>query len=61
MASRAVNLLDCDCSLHTHADNLSYGAYVDVKKILDEGTRITDTIITYCNGIQVEDNEKGAE
>ena len=64
-AKTLVNQLPCSCSLHTHADNLAYGTYLEVKGLLDNNTPITEAIEDFCRDVQLEfkplAKEKGAE
>ena len=57
--------LPCSCTLHTHADNLAYGVYIEVSEILNNGTPISDKIEDFCDEVQMEfkplAKEKGTE
>ena len=57
--------LPCSCPLHTHADNLAYGVYVEVSQTLNNNVAISDKIEQFCDEVQMEfkplAKEKGAE
>lgn len=52
-ASEYINSLDCDCSLHTHADSMAYNTYVELTKALADGGEISPTRVAYCDALAV--------
>lgn len=64
-AKTLVNQLPCSCSLHTHADNLAYGVYLEVVEVLNTDTPIPDTVEKFCKEVEIDfkalAKEKGAE
>lgn len=52
-AAEYVNTLDCNCSLHTHADSMAYNTYVELKKSLANGGEISPTRVAYCDALAI--------
>lgn len=56
-AGEYIESLDCDCSLHTHADSMAYNTYLELKKSLADGGEISPTRVAYCDALALATEE----
>ena len=52
-ASEHIDSMDCECSLHTHADSMAYNTYEELTKTLADGGEISPTRVAYCDALAI--------
>lgn len=52
-ASEYIETMDCECSLHTHADSMAYNTYEELTKSLADGGEISPTRVAYCDALAI--------